>query len=377
MILEIFFVIISSFLLFINYKLAMSKSKEEVKIRANTIYVSSQLWEIKIALPEDCQFFAEGYWRYYPQLNLGFFYRPDGLPKLGVDPIKNLIVGNVKFLVTQETIKKIFSIFDQSSKNSKDIERSTVGTKTQVFEESEKDIKTEEVEEVEKVEDVEEDEEVEEEEEEEDEEVEEDEEEEEDEEDEEEEEDEEDEEVEQGEEEEDEEVEEDEEGTTELIVYCDGSAAPNPGIGGWAAVSLDAETEKEIKTVSGGHPNTGNGKMELMGAIGALSLIPVGGKATIYSDAKYVVNTIGSGPLLSGGPKGWIKTWSESGWKKKDGTEVENLSEIKSLYQNLQKHVKGGSNLTITWIPRKKNQRADELSNEARKSFVKKSYKKK
>ena len=150
-------------------------------------------------------------------------------------------------------------------------------------------------------------------------------------------------------------------------LYTDGSAVPNPGPGGWGAVLY--HNGQEIDSLKGSHPKTGNGKMEIMAVIQGLSLIPEGETCQVWSDAQYVVNTIGQG-LLVGTPKGWITSWKTKGWKKKDGNPPENLKEIKELYSALVAHAKAGSKLSFAWTKGHAgnigNGRADELANEGR-----------
>lgn len=154
-------------------------------------------------------------------------------------------------------------------------------------------------------------------------------------------------------------------------LYTDGSAVPNPGPGGWGAVLY--HNGQEVNNLSGGHAKTGNGKMEVTAMVQGLSLIPEGEECQVWSDAQYVVNTIGQG-ILTGSPKGWIAGWKRNGWKKKDGNPPENLKEIKELYDALMAHVKAGSKLTFSWtkahVGTIGNERADELANEGRKAGV-------
>ena len=56
-----------------------------------------------------------------------------------------------------------------------------------------------------------------------------------------------------------------------VIVYTDGGCAPtNPGPGGWAAILIKGEHQKELK---GGEPLSTNNRMELMAAISALEAL--------------------------------------------------------------------------------------------------------
>ena len=151
-------------------------------------------------------------------------------------------------------------------------------------------------------------------------------------------------------------------------LYTDGSAVPNPGRGGWAAVLYC--NNKEEGNVQGNNPKCGNGKMELMAVAKGLSLIPFGETATIWIDSKYVLETIGKGLCPPEGPKGWIEGWRKRSWIKKDGEAVKNLKEVKMLYEALMGHCKEGSSLTFEWVKSHSgvegNERADQLANQAR-----------
>ena len=152
--------------------------------------------------------------------------------------------------------------------------------------------------------------------------------------------------------------------SSQLELFTDGSASPNPGRGGWGAVLYQGQ--KEVKAISGGHPHTGNGKMELMGVIKGLALIPLGAEAQVWIDAQYVVNTIGEG-LMKKVSHGWLTGWKKKGWVKADGEEPKNLTELKTLDLALRRHIEGGSQLTFSWTKghagTKGNERADELAN--------------
>lgn len=151
-------------------------------------------------------------------------------------------------------------------------------------------------------------------------------------------------------------------------LYTDGSAVPNPGKGGWAAVLY--MDQQEIRTVSGGNPRCGNGKMEVAAVANGLSLIPIGGPATVWIDSKYVLDMIGQGLCPPEGPTGWISGWKKNGWVKKDGESVKNVEEVKRLHKEILIHCKGGSSLTFKWVKSHSgvvgNERADFLANEAR-----------
>ena len=102
---------------------------------------------------------------------------------------------------------------------------------------------------------------------------------------------------------------------SKVVVYTDGACEPNPGPGGWAAILhyqlRDGIHEKEI---SWGHLNTTNNRMEVTGVIEALKLLKRPCDVTVFSDSKYVVNSIGE--WLDGNPRNGSHGWMV-GWKKK------------------------------------------------------------
>jgi len=99
---------------------------------------------------------------------------------------------------------------------------------------------------------------------------------------------------------------------TKYMIYTDGACEGNPGPGGWGAV-IDAPGVA-TKLISGYDRATTNNRMELMGAIAALEYIPVGAKAVLRTDSKYVLNGITS----------WISGWKANNWKGTTGNAIKN-----------------------------------------------------
>ena len=89
-----------------------------------------------------------------------------------------------------------------------------------------------------------------------------------------------------------------------VTIYTDGACSGNPGPGGWGAVLLYGEHQKEL---SGGAPSTTNNRMELTGAIEALSLLKEPCVVDLWSDSRYVIDGLS---------KGWAKSWRAHGWIK-------------------------------------------------------------
>lgn len=75
-----------------------------------------------------------------------------------------------------------------------------------------------------------------------------------------------------------------------IQLYTDGASSGNPGPGGWGAVLVCGNLRKEL---SGGFALTTNNRMELLAVIKGLEAIRWRGAAVeVWSDSKYVVNTI-------------------------------------------------------------------------------------
>jgi len=62
----------------------------------------------------------------------------------------------------------------------------------------------------------------------------------------------------------------------------------NPGPGGWGAILMYNDKEKEI---SGGIPKTTNNQMEITAVIEALKLLKEECEVNIYTDSAYVCNS--------------------------------------------------------------------------------------
>ncbi len=142
----------------------------------------------------------------------------------------------------------------------------------------------------------------------------------------------------------------------EVKIYTDGACSGNPGPGGYAAILIYNDVEKEI---SGGEKNTTNNKMEIMAVLKGLEALKEPCKVTIYSDSAYVVNTI---------EKGWIYNWKKNNWIKSDKSKVKNIDLWEELLRLMKIHdikfvkVKGHSDNEY-------NNRCDRLAVEARENI--------
>lgn len=142
---------------------------------------------------------------------------------------------------------------------------------------------------------------------------------------------------------------------SKIIAYTDGSASPNPGPGGYAALLLHPDGREEA--VTGASPQTTNNIMELSAAIAALRAIPDGEMIEMVTDSQYLRNGITS----------WIKGWQRNGWKTSAGKPVLN----RELWEAL--HLLNQSR-RVTWrwtrahVGTEYNERVDQLANQARRS---------
>jgi ribonuclease HI len=110
-----------------------------------------------------------------------------------------------------------------------------------------------------------------------------------------------------------------------IIIYTDGSCIGNPGKGGWGAVLIYGEHEKEI---SGAEENTTNNRMEIMAVIQALAILKNKCRVDIYTDSKYVKNGITS----------WVYNWQKNNWKTANKKPVKNQDLWQQLIENTTKH---------------------------------------
>ncbi|MBO5882989.1 MAG: ribonuclease HI [Clostridia bacterium] len=134
-----------------------------------------------------------------------------------------------------------------------------------------------------------------------------------------------------------------------IDIYTDGACRGNPGEGGWGAILVYGEIEKEL---SGGEKLTTNNRMELMGAISALEALKEPCEVTLTSDSKYLTDAIN---------KGWLESWKSKGWRKADKSPVLNPE----LWQRLDELL-GIHKVTFVWVHghmgHEYNERCDALA---------------
>ncbi|MFN3685627.1 ribonuclease HI [Salinarimonas sp.] len=99
--------------------------------------------------------------------------------------------------------------------------------------------------------------------------------------------------------------------TPRVTIYTDGACKGNPGPGGWGALLIMGEREKELV---GGEALTTNNRMELMAAIMALEALKRPCAVDLYTDSQYVRQGITS----------WLANWKARGWRTAAREPVKN-----------------------------------------------------
>lgn len=99
--------------------------------------------------------------------------------------------------------------------------------------------------------------------------------------------------------------------TGEITIYTDGAASGNPGPGGYGVVLICGKHRLEK---SEGFRLTTNNRMELMAVIVGLEALKIpGSRVVIYTDSKYVADSV---------EKGWVFRWEAKGFKKKKNPDL-------------------------------------------------------
>ena len=134
-----------------------------------------------------------------------------------------------------------------------------------------------------------------------------------------------------------------------VTIYTDGACSGNPGPGGWAAILQYGRFRREI---SGGEKSTTNNRMELTGVIRALELLREPCRVELYSDSRYVIDSL---------EKGWAKSWRARGWRKADKSPALNPDLFETLLAFTETH-----DMRYHWVKghaeNEHNNRCDELA---------------
>ncbi len=137
--------------------------------------------------------------------------------------------------------------------------------------------------------------------------------------------------------------------SAKVDIYTDGACKGNPGPGGWGAVLIEGDGERELY---GADPNTTNNRMELEAVIRALNALEQSTTVAVHTDSQYVQQGISS----------WIHSWKRRGWRTADGKPVKNLDLWQALEREAARH-----RVSWHWVRGHDgnvgNERADALAN--------------
>ncbi len=137
----------------------------------------------------------------------------------------------------------------------------------------------------------------------------------------------------------------------QVSLFTDGSCLGNPGPGGYGAILIYKQHQKEL---SQGYRLTTNNRMELMAAIAGLQSLQEPCIVQLTTDSQYVKQGITQ----------WIQNWKRRGWLTASKEPVKNVDLWKLLDAQVQRHqvhwhwVKGHSG-------HDENERCDILARDA------------
>ena len=140
-------------------------------------------------------------------------------------------------------------------------------------------------------------------------------------------------------------------GKLRKILWTDGSAVPNPGLGGFAVIEVVNDEGRPV--VLGREEDSTNIRMEGKAMIAAIRYAD-GEGCEIHSDSEFWINVLTK----------WAEGWKARGWKKTKG-EIANLDIVKELYE-----LYCDNDVKLVWVRghvgTKFNEMADEWANKAR-----------
>lgn len=132
-------------------------------------------------------------------------------------------------------------------------------------------------------------------------------------------------------------------------IFTDGACKGNPGPGGYAALLVHGDKRREL---SGGFRLTTNNRMELLAAIVGLESLRYPCKVTLWTDSKYLADSVNLG---------WAKRWRSKGWILKSGERAANPDLWARLLDLLDQH-----KVEFRWVKghagHEENELCDELS---------------
>jgi ribonuclease HI len=138
----------------------------------------------------------------------------------------------------------------------------------------------------------------------------------------------------------------------EVSLYTDGAYSRKRGTGGWGAILVDVNHEREL---SCSEPDTTHNRMELRAVIEGLRALKEPCRVSVYSDSEYVVKAFNEDRLAK---------WKRRGWKTENRKPVLNKDLWEELLTQVERHY-----VTWSWVKGHAgniyNERADALATAA------------
>lgn len=135
-------------------------------------------------------------------------------------------------------------------------------------------------------------------------------------------------------------------------IFTDGACSGNPGKGGYGVILKYGEKTKEL---SEGFVKTTNNRMEILAAIKGLEALKEPCNVTLYSDSKYLVDSVN---------QGWIIKWKKNNWFRTKSEKAKNIDLFKRLMELLNIH-----KVEFVWVKghagHPENERCDKLATES------------
>lgn len=135
-------------------------------------------------------------------------------------------------------------------------------------------------------------------------------------------------------------------------IFTDGACSGNPGKGGYGVI---LRYNGSVKEISEGFELTTNNRMEILAAVTGLEALKEPCCVTLYSDSKYLVDSIN---------QGWIVKWQKNNWYRTKNEKAKNVDLFKRLLAQLDIH-----KVEFVWVKghagHPENERCDQLATSA------------
>lgn len=137
-----------------------------------------------------------------------------------------------------------------------------------------------------------------------------------------------------------------------IEMFTDGACSGNPGKGGYGVI---LKYNGAVKEISEGFVSTTNNRMEILAAIKGLEALKEPCSVTLYSDSKYLVDSVN---------QGWIIKWQKNNWYRTKNEKAKNIDLFKRLLVQLNIH-----KVEFVWVKghagHEENERCDFLATSA------------